>query len=309
VFTATLALIGGVILAGVGGVLFVRGVLGFARWARIPAAIAAATLGAFATSSPEVFVSTIAALDGKPAIGLGDATGSNVVNIALILALALLIKPIRSPHREMRLDFWAAIVASVLIGGVAADGVIGALDGALLIVAFAVWMTLHVRRALAERRKPLTGEAVAGYRVLVDGVAGLSLLVLAGHLVVDGAQTIAAAFAIPPYLIGATLVALGTSMPELATTLVAQRRGHDHVGLGTLLGSNVFNGLFIVGIAAVITPIPVQGSGLWIALGAALYAVVLAWPGASERLGRNRGVALIAGYAAYLSLLAVFAAH
>jgi cation:H+ antiporter len=135
-------------LAGVGGVLFVRGVLGFARWARIPAAIAAATLGAFATSSPEVFVSTIAALDGKPAIGLGDATGSNVVN-----------------------------------------------------------------------------------------------------------------------------------------------------------------GLFIVGIAAVITPIRIQGSGLWIALGAALYAVVLAWPGASERLGRNRGVALIAGYAAYLSLLAVSARH
>lgn len=306
---ATLTLLGGVILAGLGGELFVRGVLGFARWARIPAAVAAATLGALATSSPELFVSSIAALNGKPTIGLGDATGSNVVNIALVLALAVLLKPIRAGRREMGLDFWAAIGTTVLLGTLAVDGTIGAVDGVILLLAFSAWMTTHVRRALAGRTRAVAGEKVAGYRVLLDCAAGLVLLVVAGHLVVDGAKTIAEACGIPPFIIGATLVALGTSTPELATTLVAQWRGHDHVSVGTLLGSNVFNGLFIVGITGVITPIPIQSAGVWIALGAALYAVALCWPGTSERLGRHRGVALIAGYAVYLSILAVFGTH
>lgn len=303
---ATLALLGGVALAGFGGELFVRGVLGFARWARIPAAVAAATLGAFATSSPEAIVSTTAALKGNPTIGLGDATGSNVVNFALVLALALLFKPIRAGRREMSLDYWAALGTTVLLGTLALDGIIGAIDGVVLLLAFSVWMTGHVRRALAGRTLAAAGHETPGYRVLADCVGGLVLLLVAGQLVVDGAKTIAEAFGIPPFIIGATLVALGTSIPELATTLVAQWRGHDHVSVGTLLGSNVFNGLFIVGMTSLITPIPIQSAGIWIALAAALYAVAICWPGASERLGRNRGVALIAGYVVYLSFLAVF---
>jgi cation:H+ antiporter len=306
---ATLTLLGGVLLAGLGGEMFVRGVLGFARWARIPAAIAAATLGAIATSSPELFVSSIAALDGKPTIGFGDATGSNVVNIALILALALLIKPIRVTRQEVRLDLWTALGVSFMLAIAAADGSIGGIDGFLLLAAFFVWLTIHVRRAFAERtrtRHDGGGDRVSGYRVASDCVAGLVLLLLAGHLVVDGARTIAEAFGIPAFIIGATLVALGTSTPELATTLVAQWRGHDRVSVGTLLGSNIFNGLFIVGITALITPIPIQTSGVWIALAGAVYAAAVCWPGKSERLGRHRGVALVVGYAVYLSLLAVF---
>ena len=306
---ATVMLLGGVLAAGLGGELFVRSVIGFARWARIPAAIAAATLGAFATSSPELFVSTIAALNGKPTIGLGDATGSNVVNIALILAVALLLKPVRARRRDMRLDYWTALVTSLLLATLAVDGTIDAGDGVLLMGTFVVWVSAHVRRALTERARPVEDQPVSSYRVVIDGVAGLLLLILAGHLVVDGAKTIAGAFGIPPFLIGATIVALGTSTPELATTLIAQWRGHDHVSVGTLLGSNVFNGLFIVGLTAVITPIPVQTAGVWIALGAALYAVALTLPGSSERLGRHRGVILIAGYVAYASLLAVFGSH
>jgi cation:H+ antiporter len=168
-------------------------------------------------------------------------------------------------------------------------------------------MVMHVRAARKQRSEP---EAVAGirpWRIAIDSIAGLALLIVAGTLVVGGATTIADSFGIPPYLIGATLVALGTSMPELATTLVAVFRGHDDVGVGTLLGSNVFNALMIVGLTAVITPIPVQGAGLWIALAAGALAVVCVWPGAREILTRTRGVLLIVIYAITLSLLAVFA--
>lgn len=303
---AILALLGGVVLAGLGGELFLRGVLGFARWLRIPAAIAAATLGAFATSSPELFVSTVAAARGEPAIGLGDATGSNVVNIALILAVALLIKPLAAPRTQISLDFATALAATAALALMALDGVISRIDGVLLLVGFAAWMTMHVRNARRQRSPAETDRPAGLLRIAVDSAGGLALLVLAGTLVVNGATTIAQGLGVSPYLIGATLVALGTSMPELATTLVAVFRGHDDVGVSTLLGSNVFNVLGIVGLAATITPIAVHGAGLWIALGAGALAVISIWPGARESLGRGRGLLLILLYALTLSLLAVF---
>jgi cation:H+ antiporter len=304
---AVLSLLAGVVLAGLGGELFLRGVLGFARVLRIPAAIAAATLGAFATSSPEVFVSTIAAAKGEPAIGLGDATGSNVVNIALILAMALLIRPLATKRATIGLDYTVAIGASGLIALLALDGVLSRLDGVLLLAGFSIWMGLHIRSAARQRSEP---EPLAGERpwlIAVQSIVGMALLIAAGTLVVGGATTIAQAFGVPAFLIGATLVALGTSMPEFATVLVAVLRGHDEVGVGTLLGSNVFNALFIVGIAATITPIPVTGAALWIALGAGALAAACTWPGRTELLGRLRGVLLIALYGVTLSLLAVFA--
>lgn len=305
--TAIASLLAGIVLAGLGGELFLRGVLGFARWMRIPAAIAAATLGAFATSSPEVFVSSIAAFSGEPVIGLGDATGSNLVNISLILAVALLIKPLAARRQAIALDFGVAIGATLAIGLMALDGKISRIEGGLLLLAWAGWMVTHVRAARRQRSEPEAGSVNRPWRIAVDSVAGLALLVVAGTLVVGGATTIAEQFGIPAYLIGATLVALGTSMPELATTLIAVFRGHDDVGVGTLLGSNVFNALFIVGLTASIAPIPTHGVGLWIALAGGALAVLCVWPGAREILTRARGVLLIVIYAVTLSLLAVFA--
>lgn len=304
---AIFSLLAGLLLAGLGGELFLRGVLGFARWLRIPAAIAAATFGAFATSSPEVFVSTIAAINGTPGIGLGDATGSNVVNIALILAVALLIKPLTAKRAVIAVDFTAAFAATAAIALLALDGVLSRIDGFVLLLGFAVWLSLNVRAARRQRSQPDPANRTRAWRIAVDSIGGLALLILSGTLVVSGAQTIALAFGISPFLIGATLVALGTSMPELATTLIAVFRGHDEVGVGTLLGSNVFNALFIVGLTAIITPIPITGVGLWIALGAGALAVVSIWPGPSQRLGRARGVLLILIYAVALALLGIFA--
>ena len=147
-----LVILGAVALAGVGGELFLKGVLGAAASLRVPKILVATGLAALATSSPELTVSTIAALAGQPEIGLGDALGSNVVNIALLFGLALLFGPIRIEHRELSRDYALCVAIPLLTFWLAADGLISRGDGGLLLLAFALWMTLLIRAGLAWRK-------------------------------------------------------------------------------------------------------------------------------------------------------------
>lgn len=292
-------LLGGLVLAAAGGEFFVRGVVGLARWARVPAGIVAVTFAAFATSSPELSVSINAALAGAPQIGLGDAIGSNVVNVAFILGLALLLGELRASRESVRRDFASALVAPLGTALLTLDGELSRLDGAVMVIAFVAWLVLVVRDArkarsaigvLAEQRHSLA---------IITSLAGLLMLVLAGRLIVSGASAIGAAFGLAPFVIGATMVAVGTSVPELATTLISRWRGHEEIGLGTVLGSNVFNGLLIVGVAALIHPIAVAGSAVLVGLGFGVAAVLLTFP-LDGRIGRARGVALLLLYAAFV---------
>ena len=138
-------------------------------------------------------------------------------------------------------------------------------------------------------------------RAILAGVAGLALLILAGHLIVSGATGIATAHGIDGFLIGATIVAVGTSIPELATAIIAGLKGHEEVGLGTILGSNIFNGLLIIGVASSISPIEITIREVAPALILGLAAVALTYPPSSGVIGRWRGLILIGVYAAYLS--------
>lgn len=294
----------GVVLAAAGGELFVRGVVAIARQARVPAALVAATIAAFATSSPELAVSVLAALDGTPQLGLGDALGSNVVNLALVLGLTLLVAGVQRPGIGIRREVAVVVAAPILIGLLAMDGTLSRGDAAVLLAAFAAWLTTVLRTAHAHRRtRP---PAVGGGSDLghaAAGVGGLLLLVVAGRLIVPASRALAAAWGIDDYVIGATVVALGTSTPELATALVSKLRGHEEVGLGTLLGSNLFNGLFIVAVAALVHPIPVRVAELVPTLGAGVLVALLVVPGRSGELGRGRGALLLCCYAAYVVLL------
>jgi cation:H+ antiporter len=299
-----LTLLFGVACAGLGGELFVRGVVGLAHWARIAPGIIGATVAAFATSSPELSVSINAALAGKPQIALGDALGSNVVNVALILALALVISGIQCPRDSIRRDFPVALLIPVLTGVLFADGTLSRADGLLMLGIFLAWLAVaaldaHKQRSAAEK---VLGER-RRWRVLVDCAAGLLLLVAAGNLVVEGARGIAIALGIDEFVIGATIVAVGTSVPELATTVAAKVRGHDEVGLETILGSNIFNGIFIVAVAATIHPISVARADVAVALGFGLVALAFAYPARSGFLGRRRGLLLLVLYAVYLAAL------
>lgn len=298
------ALISGVICAGIGGELFVRGAVGLAFWARVSPGIIGATVAAFATSSPELSVAINAAMAGQPQISLGDALGSNVVNVALILALALLISGIQSPRDSIKRDFPVALLIPIITGVLFLDGELSRFDGLLMLSLFIAWLVTAVIEA---RKQRSATEAILGehrwWLVVVSCIAGLTFLVAAGNLIVTGARGIAISFGIDEFIIGATIVAVGTSVPELATTVIAKLRGHDEVGLGTILGSNIFNGIFIVAIAAIIYPITVDWREVAVTLAFGLVALVFTYPTRKGFIGRWRGVLLLALYAVYLAII------
>ncbi len=294
----------GVVCAGIGGELFVRGAVGLAHWARVTPGIIGATVAAFATSSPELSVSINAALAGKPQIALGDALGSNVVNVALILALALVISGIQSSRDSVKRDFPVALLIPIITGVLFLDGELSRFDGMLMMGMFIAWLVA----AMIEARKQRSAAdqvlgAHRGWRVALACVAGLAFLVTAGNLIVAGAKGIALAFGVDEFVIGATIVAIGTSVPELATTVIAKIRGHDEIGLGTILGSNIFNGIFIVAVAAIIHPITVPWREVAIALVFGFVALMFAYPARTGLIERRRGVLLLVLYAIYLATL------
>jgi cation:H+ antiporter len=298
------ALILGVVCAGIGGELFVRGAVGLAHWARISPGIIGATVAAFATSSPELSVSINAAMAGQPQIGLGDALGSNVVNVALILSLALMISGIQSPLYSVKRDFPVALLVPIITAVLFLDGELSRFDGLMMLSMFLVWLVAAVIEARKQRSaaEKVLGEH-RGWLVVLSCVAGLVLLVAAGNLIVAGARGIAISFGIDEFIIGATIVAVGTSVPELATTVIAKLRGHDEVGLGTILGSNIFNGIFIVAVAAIIHPITVAWREVAITLAFGFVALVFTYPTRKGFIGRRRGILLLVLYVAYLTTI------
>ncbi|MDP2432057.1 MAG: sodium:calcium antiporter [Pseudomonadota bacterium] len=301
-----LALLAAIPLAALGGEAFLKGVIGVSAWLRLPKLLVATTLAAFATSSPELTVSSMAALAGKPEIGLGDALGSNVVNIGLILGLALLFGRMSANLADIRRDFALALAVPVLTLLLALDGVLSRADGVLLLALFTFWLILAARQAMRHRRDsvaaPAVGEPPA--RAWLFALVGLACLILAGRLFVDGASGIATVLGVHPYVIGATVVAIGTSLPELMTTLLARLRGHHDIGLGTLIGSNLFNGLSIVGVAAVIHPIRASFDEVAVALGFGVLTVLLILPH-RDSLSPWRAPFLLAAYAAFVTVTLV----
>jgi cation:H+ antiporter len=300
-----LLLLAGIVAAGFGGELFVRGAVGLASWARIPAGIIGATIAAFATSSPELAVSISASLEGKPQIALGDALGSNVVNIALVLGIALVISGIQTPRDSIKRDFPVAIFAPFLTALLALDGEISRTDGAIMLAIFFGWLVAVVFEV---RRQRSAAEEILGehrhWMTIVSLVGGLAFLVLAGRLIVVGAKGIALSFGLEEFVVGATVVAIGTSAPELATVIISKMRGHDEVGLGTILGSNIFNNFWIVSIAALVAPmenLPLREIAVGLGFGA--LTVTLTYPSKTGFIGRWRGFLLLTLYLIYVFVI------
>ena len=301
-------IIPGVLAAALGGEVFVRGTVGGALRARIAPGIVAATVAAFATSSPELSVAVNAATAGRPEVALGDALGSNVVNIGLVLALAILLGGVTGRREDLRRDIPTALGAPILVLLLGIDGGLSRADGAVLLTAFSAWLIVTLVQAARERSR--VGEVLADrtvWQIARDGIAGIVLLILAGRLIVMSASDFGELLGWDIFVVGAVLVAVATSVPELATVVIAQLRGHDEISVGTVLGSNIFNGLLIIGVAAVITPIEVAGTEVAIAIIAGVITMLLAIPGRSNRLPPIRGVLLLGVCAGYYA--AVVLAH
>jgi len=295
-------ILGAILLAAAGGEAFLKSILGAALHLRVPKMVVATTLAAFATSSPELTVSTVAALAGQPEIGLGDALGSNVVNIALIFGLALLYGTVQTTRADFGRDFYLALGVPVLTLLFVLDGRIERGEALALLGVFIVWLAWTVHSALRQRDEAVKIEAgeLSPGRSLVLGILGLGALVGSGRLFVTGATGIATSIGVDTYVIGAVLVAIGTSLPELVTVILSRLRGHDDVGVGTLIGSNLFNGLAIVGVAGTIHPIAAPLAEVAVTLACGMVALLLLLPNRSGRIVRGRGVLQLLLYAGFV---------
>jgi cation:H+ antiporter len=294
----------GLVFAGCGGELFVRGLVGLAAWLRMPAGVIGATVAAFATSSPELTVAVSAAGEGRPEIALGDALGSNIVNIGLVVGVVLALGATSAADVSRR-DALTGLAMALLLLVLVLDEEVSRRDGAVLLIAFSAWLAVTVERALRGRSDIVATVAERRHgRALVAAALGLISLVLAGRLIVAGAKSISEDLGLSTFVVGVVLVSLGTSAPELATAVIARVRGHAEVGLGAAFGSNIFNTSFIIGIAALIAPIGVvrRDVSISVLFGAALVAVVLVGS-SGRRLPRWRGFVLLAAYAASIFVL------
>lgn len=292
----------GLVLLVAGGEILVRGALGLsARFRMSPAVIGAVVMG-FGTSTPELAASLSAALAGAPGLALGNVIGSNVANVALILGASAMITPITA--RIGIVEAVALVVATLGMIWVIVLGGIGAALGAIFLGVLATYLWVSVRRGQTDM--PEEVEAASGdlLKSLMFVGAGLVLLIGGAQALVTGAVDIARVFGVPPSVIGLTVVALGTSLPELAASLSASLRGQGALALGNIVGSNIFNVLGILGITALVQPIAVPPSldiaEVWAlaATGAALLALGL-W----GRVGHIAGASGVVGYAIYIAVV------
>lgn len=300
-----IALAIGLVAAGVGGSLFERGLVSLAGGLRVPGAVIGMTVAAFATSSPELTVGISASLAGESELALGDALGSNLVNFGLVLGLASAIWTVKLTQDVSPADFRLAIFAPTMPLLLGADGSISRWDGVALLVGFSLWLLFTIRRTISIRLpRDASHEKSSLLAAIVATVVGCAVLVLAGRMISGAGIELGTQIGLDTFVVGATLIALGTSVPELAVTLVSQVRGRGELGFGTLLGSNLFNGLFIIGVAAVIHPMQVSFSEVVVTIAFGILTVLIAWPVGRKRVSRRQGALLIASYALYVTMLA-----
>ncbi len=286
-----------------GGEALVRGSVGIARRMAIPPLLIGLTVVGFGTSTPELLVSVDAAWRGVPDIALGNIIGSNIANILLIVGLSALVWPIKVMGATLRRDTAVMMAAALVLLPVFAMGQLGRPAGLILVVGLAAYLVWAYRQPGEAVEDEVGAPAPASALVSVLWViGGLIALMVGARFLVDGAVNIARGYGISEAFIGLTIVAVGTSLPELATSLIAAFRRQSEIAIGNIVGSNIFNVLGILGVTALIAPIPVASRFLtfdlpvMIAVSLVLTALLLTRP----VIGRAVGVAMLAGYVVYV---------
>ena len=288
-----------------GGDMLVRGAVALALRLGITPVIVGLTVLALGTSAPELLVSVTATLGGRPGIALGNVVGSNIANVLIILGATAVVAPILSRDRELGTSWLYTVAASVLLIALCFAGPLVWWHGALLLTGLIVTLTLQIRRARSgvssAGDQVETGKSSWG-RIVLWLAVGLVALPVAAHMLVVGASDIARSFGISETVIGLTLVAIGTSLPEMAASVAAALKGRSEMAVGNVIGSNLFNILGILGVTAFLGPLPVDEQllrfDLWVMLAATLaLGPFLLRP---NTITRPIGAGLLAVYAAYV---------
>ena len=290
----------GFILLIKGADYFVEASSSVAKVLRVPSIIIGLTIVAFGTSAPELAVSTAASLSGNNEIAVGNVLGSNIFNLLVVLGACAVIHPFAV---VLRWDYLASVIVAVLLFVMMAfDHFVSRLDAVILLVLFVGFVTLTVRDALNNRVESEEEiEALSPFKTLIYIVGGIAAIVCGGELVVDSASAIAASFGLSQTLIGLTIVALGTSLPELVTSVVASRKGENGLALGNVIGSNIFNILMVLAASAAVKPIPVSGLSVIDCLFLIISSVIV-WLMCRKscKIDRVGGVVMLLMYVGYM---------
>ena len=331
VFWAVIMIIGGFVLLVKGADWFVDGAAGLAAKFRIPQLVIGLTIVAFGTSAPELATSVISSIKGSSGIAVGNVLGSNICNVLLILGLSSIMASLPIQKDSLLIDLPMLLGASALIilfGYF--DDKIGRLEGGIMVALLIAYTVFLVMKALRQRDKDSAIANLENHEVLVEKeetpkkgfnawyekmkertwflivatVVGIGIVVGGATLAVECAKTVASVIGINQKVVGLTIVAIGTSLPELITSVVAAKKGETDIAVGNIIGSNLFNILFVAGLSAVIMPLPFSSQGVsfltdgLIALGAAVILAVFSYlPG--HRLRRWQGIILVVGAVAY----------
>lgn len=297
-------LIGGFIVLTLGAEALVRGASALALKLGIAPMIIGLTIVAFGTSTPELAVSVKAAMDNNSGIALGNIVGSNIANIGLILGIAAIIHPMHVQMEMTKVHVPIMIAVSLLLWFLISDGDLGIVDGLIfvaLLVAYLIYSYFYTHNPAEDEAHEFPHQHVAVSIAFI--IAGLAMLIGGGSFFVDGAVELAKMIGISDVVIGLTIVAVGTSMPELVTSVVAAMKKESDIAIGNVVGSNIFNILGILGIASMIAPITSANFSMVDFVAMIGFAVLMLPMCINKRIGRIEGTVLVLAYAGYVAHL------
>lgn len=305
-----LMIVAGLVLLFFGGEGLIKGAVSLARQFGLSQLLVSAVIVGFGTSMPEMTVSVGAALKGAPDIALGNVIGSNIANILLIIGLSALLCPLFVGGNAIKRDTVATILAALALCLLALLGHINAIAGFMMLATLAAYIVWSYRldkntrpETVAHIEQDIEGAPLLSARkALLYAIAGLVLLIAGAHVLVEGAVAIARMSGLSDAVIGLTIVAIGTSLPELATAMIAAYRRHSDVVIGNILGSNIFNIFAILGVTAIVSPIPFSGQmaqvDVWIMLAVTAFLAIYLFNGI--KVGKKSGAIMLLIYLAYI---------
>ena len=303
-------LIVGFVLLIKGADLFVDGASSVAAKLKVPSLIIGLTVVSIGTSLPEAAVSISASLSGNNSISLGNVIGSNIFNLLMVVGVSSAILPIVTDRDMLKRDMPINIGITVLLGILLFDGNLSRLEALLLLLLLVAYMFLLIRSALKNRVEAEETKVLSWAKSIVFIVLGVAAIIGGGQLVVNSAKTIALALGMSETLVGLTVVAIGTSLPELVTSVVAARKGDSGIAMGNVIGSNLFNILFILGMAGVIKPLTADAAffiDTGILLG--ISALMLLFAFTKRKISRVEGITCVLLYVAYTAYIIMRAYH
>ncbi len=299
-----LLLVIGFVMLVKGADWFVDGASNIAAKFKIPQLVIGLTIVAMGTSAPEAAVSITAALQGSADITIGNILGSNILNVLIILGLSAVIVPIAIAKSTVKIETPFLIGVTVVLLLLGLDGTISLVDGLILIALFIVYLLYLLRMAKNNPEEPEEMKSLKLWQAIAATVIGLVLIVLGSDFSVDAATEIARMLGLSERFIGLTIVALGTSLPELFTSVTAARKGNADIAIGNIVGSNVFNILFVVGLSSLVTPVPFASNFIVDTIVATAAVVFLLLATIKKRkLVRWHGIVMLLGYVAYFIYL------